>query len=123
MCVELTEGMLATLKDAAGKLTGAKRRAFQAQVTMDDLNGRPRQAERVFGWGRQTVKTGLHELRTGILRITASTIPLNAAGESLRKRSPSRKETVSNHQQASPARRDSSQILRSHLTQMRVRVT
>ena len=67
MCVELTKGMIATLKGAAAKLTGAKRRAFQAQVTRDYLNGRARQAERVFGWGRQTVETGLHELRTGIV--------------------------------------------------------
>ena len=66
ICVELTKGMIVSLKDAAAKLTGAKRRAFQAQVTRDYLNGRPRQAERVFGWGRQTVETGLHELRTGI---------------------------------------------------------
>jgi hypothetical protein len=66
MCVELTEEMKATLKDAAAKLTGAKRRAFQAQVTLDYLNGSPRQAERFFGWGRKTVETGLHELRTGI---------------------------------------------------------
>jgi Rhodopirellula transposase DDE domain len=66
MCVELTKGMIATLKDAAAKMTGAKRRAFQAQVATDYLHGSPRQAERVFGWGRQTVETGLHELRTGI---------------------------------------------------------
>jgi transposase len=33
---------------------------------MDYLNGSPRQAERIFGWGRRTVETGLHELRTGI---------------------------------------------------------
>ncbi len=66
MCVELTKGMIATLKDAAAKLTGATRRAFQAQVTKDYLNGSLRRAERVFGWRRQNVETGLHELRTGI---------------------------------------------------------
>ena len=49
MFVELTRGMIATLKDAAAKLTGAKRRAFQAQVTKDYLDGSPRRAERVFG--------------------------------------------------------------------------
>ena len=42
--MELTKGMIVSLKDAAAKLTGAKRRAFQAQVTRDYLNGRPRQA-------------------------------------------------------------------------------
>jgi hypothetical protein len=64
--VILSNQMISTIKDAATKLTGSKRRAFQAQVTIDYLNGRPRLAERTFGWYRETVKLGLHELRTGI---------------------------------------------------------
>lgn len=64
---KLTESMIATIKDAAGKLTGPKRRAFQAQVALDYLEGCPRRAERVFGWGRETVELGLNELRTGIV--------------------------------------------------------
>jgi hypothetical protein len=64
---ELTEQQLATIKDAAHKLTGPKRRAFQAQVARDYLEGSARRAERVFGWGRDTVELGLHELRTGIV--------------------------------------------------------
>jgi len=63
---ELKEPHIATIKDAAQKLTGAKRRAFQAQVTLDYLNGSARRAEAVFGWSRRTVLLGLHELRTGI---------------------------------------------------------
>ena len=63
---ELTEQHIATLKDAAAKLTGAKRRAFQARVTLDYLDGSARKAERVFGWWRKTVELGLNELRTGI---------------------------------------------------------
>ena len=62
----LTEQQIATIKDAAGKLTGAKRRAFQAQVTLDYLDGSARRAERLFGWYHKTVELGLHELRTGI---------------------------------------------------------
>jgi len=65
---ELTEAVVATIKDAASKLTGAKRRAFQAQVAIDYLDGSARRAERVFGWGRHTVEVGLEELRTGIAR-------------------------------------------------------
>jgi len=34
---ELTDQPMATIKDAAKKLTGAKRRAFQAQVVLDYL--------------------------------------------------------------------------------------
>jgi len=62
----LPDHQVATLKDAAGKLTGAKRRAFQAQVTLDYLEGSARRAETVLGWSRETVVLGLHELRTGI---------------------------------------------------------
>ncbi len=54
------------IKDAAKKLTGYKRRSFQAQTTLDLLDGNARQAERVFGWGRKTVAKGLHELRSGL---------------------------------------------------------
>ena len=62
----LLEHQVATLKDAALKLTGAQRRAFQAQVTLDYLEGRARLAETVLGWPRQTVELGLHALRTGL---------------------------------------------------------
>jgi len=63
---ELREQHIATIKDAARKLTSAKRRAFQAQVALDYLDGSPRRAETVFGWSRKSVELGLHELRTGI---------------------------------------------------------
>lgn len=62
----LSEKHIATIKDASKKLTGPKRRAFQAQVTIDYLESNPRLAERVFGWDRNTGELGLHELRTGI---------------------------------------------------------
>ena len=62
----LPEHILTTLREAARLLTGPKRRRFQAQVTLDYLNGSVRLAERVFGWGRQTIQLGLYELRTGI---------------------------------------------------------
>ena len=64
---ELSAQHIATIKDAAKKLTGSKRRAFQAQVAIDYLDARPRLAERVFGWDRATVTLGLNELRTGIV--------------------------------------------------------
>jgi len=67
MKTALSESMVATIKDAASKLMGHKRRAFQAQVTRDYLDGSARRAERVFGWGRHNVQLGLHEQRTGII--------------------------------------------------------
>lgn len=62
----LSEQHIATIKDASKKLTGFKRRAFQAQVAIDYLKEKPRLTERIFGWDRNTVELGLHELRTGI---------------------------------------------------------
>lgn len=56
-----------TIKDAAKQLTGAKRRAFQAQVTIDYLNSKAYLAEKTFGWDRRTVTLGLNELRTGLV--------------------------------------------------------
>jgi len=56
-----------TIKDAAKKLTGAKRRAFQAQVAIDYLNSKPHLAEKTFGRDRRTVALGLYELRTGFV--------------------------------------------------------
>jgi len=62
----LTEEVIASFKDAARKLTGAKRRAFEVQVTLDYLGGSVWKAERVFGWSHHTVALGLNERRTGI---------------------------------------------------------
>jgi DDE family transposase len=47
-------------------LTGHQRRLFQAQVCLTLCDSNPRQAERRFGWGRQTVQQGLHELQSGV---------------------------------------------------------
>lgn len=38
-----------------------------ANVTTNLLNGSPRIAEDVFGWGRSVVELGMNELRTGII--------------------------------------------------------
>ena len=56
-----------TIKDAAKKLTGVKRRAFQAQVAIDYLNSKPHLADKTFGRDRRTVALGLNELRTGLV--------------------------------------------------------
>jgi transposase len=66
MPAELTEAMIESLQSAARKITGFRRRQFQAEMTLKYCDGRGRRAERVFGWGREAVDTGLNELRTGI---------------------------------------------------------
>lgn len=66
MFTELTESVRDTIRSAAQKLTGFRRRQFQAEMTIKYCRSNPRCAERVFGWGRDAVNTGLNELRTGI---------------------------------------------------------
>ena len=66
MAAELADAARATIKSAARKLTSFARRQFQAEVANAYCGGSPRMTERVFGWGRDAVNTGLHELRTGI---------------------------------------------------------
>jgi transposase len=56
----------ALLQRAARRLTGHQRRLFLAEVTIELCGGNARQAERRFGWGRETIDKGLHELRHGI---------------------------------------------------------
>lgn len=48
-------------------MTGACRRAFQAQMTVKYCEGSARVAERLFGWGRRNVQLGLEERRSGII--------------------------------------------------------
>src|SRR5437588_10118615 len=66
MMEALTKKVIESFKDAARNLTGPKRRAFEAQVTLDYFDGNIWKAETVFGWSHHTVELGLNELRTGI---------------------------------------------------------
>jgi hypothetical protein len=66
MSAELTEPVIETIRSAAQKLTGHRRRQFQAEVAEQYCEGVPRRAETVFGWGRAAVQLGLHERRTGL---------------------------------------------------------
>jgi transposase len=62
----LRERYDAMLQAAAKRLRGHQRRLFLAEVTLELCDGNTRQAERRFGWGRETTAKGLHELRQGI---------------------------------------------------------
>lgn len=64
---EIPESFRTVIKSAARKLSGPKRREYIAEITNELLDGNARKAERVFGWGRETVKKGLRELDTGII--------------------------------------------------------
>jgi Rhodopirellula transposase DDE domain len=54
------------LQHGARRLKGHERRLFMAEVALKLCDGNARQAERRFGWGRETVDKGLHELQQGI---------------------------------------------------------
>jgi hypothetical protein len=62
----LSPSQIADLRLAASTMTGAKRRAFEAEMTVKYCGGNPLLAETIFGWGRRTVAVGLAERRTGI---------------------------------------------------------
>ena len=67
MVEKLSQSQREDLCLAAAYLTGVKRRAFQAEMTLKYCNGSARQAESEFGWNRQTVTVGLAEKRTGVV--------------------------------------------------------
>ena len=62
-----TPQQIADLRLAASQMTGATRRAFQAEMTLKYCDGNARRAEDIFGWGRQNIEVGLAEKRTGIV--------------------------------------------------------
>lgn len=51
---------------AARRLKGHQRRLFMAEVATQLCDGSARQAERRFGWGRDTVEKGMQESSRGI---------------------------------------------------------
>src|SRR3954454_19786808 len=61
--VELLDALI---RSGARRLTGYQRRSFQAEVAVELCSGNARQAERRFGWGRETVEKGLQERHHGV---------------------------------------------------------
>lgn len=62
---ELTPKVIDTIRHAAKEMTGARRREFEARVSLDYLGGDPRLTETVFGWSRHTVAKGIKEFNSG----------------------------------------------------------
>src|SRR4051794_30665091 len=56
----------ALIRSGARRLTGSQRRLFQAEGATTPCGGCARQAERRFGWGRETLEEGLHERHQGV---------------------------------------------------------
>lgn len=64
--VLLVESQITDTRLAAAKMSGSQRRDFIAEMSLKYCNGNPRLTEKIFGWSRRTVNTGLGEKRTGI---------------------------------------------------------
>lgn len=60
-----------SLRSSARTLRGPARRAFQATMALQYCGGNPARAEKLFGWGREAVALGLHEIRTGLVCYSA----------------------------------------------------
>jgi hypothetical protein len=65
--VRLEASHLEDIQLASSKMTGADRRAFQAEMALKYCGGNPRRTEDVFGWSRKAVQLGLHEKRSGMV--------------------------------------------------------
>ena len=63
----LPASQIQDLRLAAAQMTGAARRAFQAEMTLKYCYGSARFAETLLGWSREAVEVGLAERRTGIV--------------------------------------------------------
>jgi hypothetical protein len=65
----LVQEHIADIRLAAAKMSGLQRRDFMAEMSIKYCTSNARLTERVFGWARETVETGLGEKRTGIVCI------------------------------------------------------
>jgi hypothetical protein len=63
---QIADDVVDSIRSGASKLTGYRRREYQAEMALKYCNGSPRKAENVFGWRRTAVATGLGEHRSGI---------------------------------------------------------
>ena len=62
----LSSSTMEDIRLAAKKLSGFKRREFQAEMAIKYCNSSPRMAETRFGWDRNAVAKALGEKRTGV---------------------------------------------------------
>ncbi len=64
--MELTEGVREVIESASKGLKGVALRRFMAEIVRKLGRGGQRKAQRELSWGRDTIRKGEHELRTGI---------------------------------------------------------
>jgi len=64
---EIPPSVVELVQRLVARIPWPDRRQAMADATKTLLEGKPRVAEAVFGWGRGTVALGMHELQTGIV--------------------------------------------------------
>jgi hypothetical protein len=69
--MELTDSVKVLLIETANSLKGSARRLFMARTVKELGVGGQRQAARDLGWGRMTIRKGMHELESGLHCIDA----------------------------------------------------
>ena len=63
---EISDTLRSIIKNTAKKLSGAAKREYVAEITLELLDGSDRKAESELGWSREMVKKGRMELTTNI---------------------------------------------------------
>lgn len=65
--MNLTDSLKALFIETAQMLKGPARRRFMAQTVQELGWGGQRRAERELGWNRETIRKGMHELKSGLV--------------------------------------------------------
>ena len=63
---KISDETKAIFRDAAQRMSGFKKRQYQAEIVLKYFGGSTRKTERGMGRGRKSVEKGLKELETGI---------------------------------------------------------
>ena len=69
--MELTDSVKSLLIETAKSLKGSARRVFMARTVKELGSGGQRRAARELGWGRMTIRKGMHELDSGLRCVDA----------------------------------------------------
>jgi len=69
--MELTDSLKSLFSETAKSLKGNARRLLMARTVKELGAGGQRRAERELGWGRMTIRKGLHELESGFTCLDA----------------------------------------------------
>jgi len=67
--MEVSQAVKEAMNETQADLSGYKRRHFMAQIVESMLDGKPSQAEKVFGWNRKLVGKALAEWHGGFCYI------------------------------------------------------